>query len=109
MSHAQVLAPRHDWTLADKVREVFGRPRGRLPGSYLDDVATQRQCIILCPQCEGKYRPRRRGYRVWREYLVGGKCDACRAQGPRNVAWMAEEHHACVIGARPVRRGRWAL
>lgn len=103
-----ILSPRQ-WTRADKIgsAEAASRPVGVLPGSHLSDICSIRQTVMLCPLCQGKFRPRKNWYRPWRVKAMA-KCDACRTLDPNVSVFIAEETYNRVIYERS-RKGRWAL
>lgn len=91
--------------------------------SWIADLTDLRKLILLCSFCQGKFNPRRHGYRVFYTpdptsktdgYVSNGICDACKARtelsgGGR--AYIAEDTYrlTCVdpLDARRQARLAW--
>ncbi|MGL4282566.1 MAG: hypothetical protein ACRCSI_02680, partial [Eubacterium aggregans] len=64
------LLIKKEWTRESilAAHEVGGRKRGRTAGSWVDELASQKKVITLCPLCTGKFNPGRVGYRKEKEF-----------------------------------------
>jgi len=62
-----------------KSRYAPGRSKGVSPGSYLADLITNKETIIMCPSCDHKFRQiyKKHGYRKI-PFDCDGPCDDCR-------------------------------
>lgn len=88
-----ILAPRQ-WTPAARLQamESPGRKVGKPAGSYMDDLAALRKCIVLCPLCVSKFSPKTARYRMETEIpYATGRCDGCRVHDARCRMFVAEE------------------
>lgn len=70
---------------ATEARKSKGRPRMKIAGTWITDLAELKQCVMLCGSCEPKWKPihKRYGYRLDTAIQratggVYGTCDACR-------------------------------
>lgn len=77
--------------------ESKGRKVGAGAGSWVTDIAELRQQIMLCWQCDPKFKgsASRYGYhrdKKWTKLAGGvvGKCDGCREGGPGRQMYVHE-------------------
>lgn len=77
--------------------ESPGRRVGSVAGSWVTDLAELRQTIILCSNCDFKWRSSaaRYGYeklKKWSKIWGGviGKCDGCREPGHQRTCYSHE-------------------
>lgn len=85
---------KRQWTPGDRLKaaESPGRPTGRIPGSYIDDLAALRKCVVLCPLCVAKFSAKTARYRQEKDIpFATGRCDGCRAHDQRCRLFVAEE------------------
>lgn len=55
-----------------------GRNMGKPHGTWVTDMAEERQGIVLCSSCQHKFRPEQYHYYRTREFQIIGRCDACK-------------------------------
>ena len=85
--------------------EAGGRKRGRTAGSWVDEIATQKKVITLCPDCTPKFNPARVGYRKEKEFPVcQAKCDGCSTQDNRCSMYIYDELYTMVRSTAEDRR-----
>lgn len=93
--------------LADQ--EVGGKPRGRLAGGYIYDLAANKKVITLCPDCTHKFNPAKVGFRKEKEFpFCTATCDGCSVKNdPKCTMYIYEELYTEVRSTRDERRA-WA-
>lgn len=75
------------WTPQRRVAagESKGRPRGRLPGSYIHDRVGLRQGVALCRSCVRKFNAESVDYVTKKNLpVVMGRCDGCQEHSLQN-------------------------
>lgn len=75
--------------------ESPGRKKGGVIGSWVTDLAEIHQAILVCWQCEPKWKRIAKRYhyepiRRWTEWYGGAwaNCDACREWGPQRTCYV---------------------
>ncbi len=63
-----------------------GRPLMNPHGSWVTDKAENQKGLLLCSKCSPKFDPRVYSYYRTKEFLVHGKCDACKTYAPTTSA-----------------------
>jgi hypothetical protein len=102
---------KQQWTkqsfLADQ--EAGGKPRGRLAGGHIYDLAAAKKVITLCPDCTHKFNPAKVGFRKEKEFpYCTATCDGCSVKNePKCSAYFHEELYTEVRSTRDERRA-WA-
>ncbi len=85
--------------------EAGGRKRGRTAGSWVDEIASQKKVITLCPECTPKFNPAKVGYRKEKEFPVcQAKCDGCSTQDNRCSMYIYDELYKMVRTTSEERR-----
>lgn len=96
-----------NWTkqslLADQ--EVGGKPRGRLAGGHVYDLAAAKKVITLCPLCTHKFNPAKVGFRKEKEFpYCTATCDGCSTKNdPKCSMYIFEETYKevrCTVDER---------
>lgn len=106
-----VILVKKNWTvkslLADQ--EVGGRPKGRLAGGHVYDLAAQKKVITLCDgECTRKFNPAKVGFRKEKEYpYVMATCDGCSAKNQKCAMYIFSELYTQVRCTADERRA-WA-
>ena len=72
-----------------------GRPYGKIPGSWVGDLADLANTILLCDECRLKFDHKKNRYHLARRYRVGAKCDGCREF---RCGDMQAYHHESLLG-----------
>lgn len=79
----------HDWA---RIASYQGRPQGRVAGGHLDDLASLKKAIWLCPGTSGCARKfNAKGYEYGRNPrmpVVRGRCDGCNQFHPGCVLFI---------------------
>lgn len=77
--------------------EAGGRKRGRTAGSWVDEIASQKKVITLCPECTPKFNPAKVGYRKEKDFPVcHAKCDGCSINDNRCSMYIYGELYQSV-------------
>jgi hypothetical protein len=96
-----------EWTRQQVLdaHEEGGRKRGRTAGSWVDEIASQKKVITLCPECTPKFNPGKVGYRKEKEFPVcQAKCDGCSTQDNRCSMYIYGELYNKVRSTAEERR-----
>jgi hypothetical protein len=96
-----------EWTRQEilDAHEVGGRKRGRTAGSWVDEIASQKKVITLCPECTPKFNPAKVGYRKEKEFPVcSAKCDGCSTLDNRCSMYIYAELYSTVRSTAEERR-----
>ena len=95
------------WTQKD-IRdslEVKGKPKGRVAGGYIADLAALKKVILLCTSCTHKFNPGRVGFVREKEFPVcQGTCDGCSTYDTRCSWYLWEEGYHLVRSTASERR-----
>lgn len=71
-----------DWSTPQnrlRAAEARGRPRGRVTGGWIADLAALGKAIVLCDLCVHRFKPSAYGYKAPGNLpAVRGDCDGCR-------------------------------
>ena len=100
-----------EWTkqslLADQ--EVGGRPKGRLAGGHIYDLAAQKKVITLCDgECTRNFNPAKVGLRKEKEFpYVRATCDGCSARDQQCAMYIFDELYTQVRSTADERKA-WA-
>lgn len=87
--------------------EVGGRKRGRTAGGWVDELASQKKVITLCPDCTPKFNPGRVGFRKEKEFPVcQAKCDGCSVHDHKCSMYIYGEHYSEVRSTADERRAK---
>jgi len=102
----QVLVTKqHTYASLLKDHEAGGRKRGRTAGSWVDEVASQKKVITLCPECTGKFNPAKVHYRKEKEFPVcQAKCDGCSTFDTRCSWYIYDDLYKSVRSTAEERR-----
>lgn len=96
-----------EWTRESilAAHEVGGKKHGRTAGGWVDELASQKKCITLCPLCTGKFNPGRVGYRKEKEFpYVQAKCDGCSTHDTKCSMYIYGEYYSLVRSTAEERR-----
>jgi hypothetical protein len=89
-----------DWTTrANRLKAAAfnGPASGTVRGSWLSDLAALKKAVMLCWQCQPKWKPEKHGYA---RRMVGpgyrearGECDGCGAANELCAMYLPKERH----------------
>ncbi len=86
------------WSKKDLMRSAgqrADRPKNKVAGSWISDLAALGKAICLCDLCAHKWKPKAYGYRrvkpVPSHNYVLGTCDGCKARAARCGLYLTEE------------------
>ncbi|MEQ1844124.1 MAG: hypothetical protein ABL983_00935 [Nitrospira sp.] len=106
----QTILIKKDWTRQQVLdaHEVGGRPKGRLAGGHVYDLAAQKKIITLCSDCTHKFNPAKVGFRKEKEFpFVDATCDGCSAKQQKCSMYIFDELYTQVRSTAEERRA-WA-
>lgn len=101
------LLIKKEWTRESilAAHEVGGKKHGRTAGGWVDELASQKKCITLCPLCTGKFNPGKVGYRREKEFpYCTAKCDGCSATDTKCSMYIYGELYTQVRSTAEERR-----
>jgi len=89
--------------------EAGGRKRGRTAGSWVDELASQKKVITLCPLCTNKFNPAKVGFKKEKEFpYCTATCDGCSVKNdPKCSMYIYDELYKQVRSTADERRA-WA-
>lgn len=99
-----------DWTVQQVLdaHEAGGRKRGRTAGSWVDEIASQKKVITLCPECTYKFNPAKVNYRKEKEFPYSiATCDGCSAKNQQCSVYIYDALYSEVRCTAEDRRA-WA-
>jgi hypothetical protein len=102
----QILVKKN-WTEKDvqDSLEVKGKPKGRVAGGYIADLAALKKVILLCGACTHKFNPGRVGYRREKEFqFCTGTCDGCSTFDTKCYWYVYDEIYKQVRSTAAERR-----
>ena len=94
-SHAEML----------KEQLAPGKPKTRVAGGWIADIAAMKKVILLCASCTHKFNPGRVNYRREKEFPVcQGQCDGCNTFDHKCSWYIHEELYKTVRSTAQERR-----
>jgi len=92
-----VAIVRSTWTVRDliKAKLAKGKPKARVTGGWIDDLASMGKAVVLCELCYRKFSPKQYGYEMQRQICPGhshviGDCDGCKRTYQRCKLFLKE-------------------
>lgn len=105
-----VILIKKEWTQQSLLtdQEAGGRKRGRTAGSWVDEIASQKKVITLCPLCTPKFNPAKVGFRKEKEIpYCNAVCDGCSVRDEKCSWYIYDELYTEVRSTKEERRA-WA-
>lgn len=89
-----IILIKKDWNkqnfLADQ--EVGGKKKGRTAGSWVDELASMKKVITLCPLCTNKFNPAKVGFKREKDIpYCQATCDGCSVKNEPKCSWYIYE------------------
>lgn len=103
MANPLILIPKLKWSPLEILKSFkhAGRPKRKLPGGWVDDLASLKKCILLCSSCAHRFNDKKAGYfnvARWEKYFAAGSCDDCRQFSRQLRLYIYEPHvNKCIV------------